>query len=73
VVKHVVIRRSAKVSPCDPSTTVRLIKHEESYEVRVSTFFHFDDNAGRRSINNRPSPEQTLQEARAFAKQKRAT
>jgi hypothetical protein len=41
--------------------------------IGTSTFFYFDDNAGRRSINNRPTPEQALQEARAFAKQKRAT
>jgi hypothetical protein len=55
------------------STTVRLIKQEESYEVRVSTFFYFDDNAGRRSINKRPTPEAALEQARAFAKQQRGT
>ena len=33
-----------------PKVTVRLIKHNESYEVRVSTYFYFDDNPGRRPI-----------------------
>jgi hypothetical protein len=36
---------------------VRIIKHQESFEVRVSTFFYFDDNPGRRAVNNRMTPE----------------
>ena len=35
------------------NTVVRIIKYEESFEVRVSTFFYFDDNPGRRAVNNR--------------------
>ncbi|MET3995892.1 hypothetical protein ABID65_007564 [Bradyrhizobium sp. S3.9.2] len=31
---------------------VRVIPHEESIEVRVSTFIYFDDNPGRRSTND---------------------
>jgi hypothetical protein len=39
----------------------------ESYEVRVSRFFYFDDNPGRRSINRRMSPEDA---AKALARAK---
>jgi hypothetical protein len=35
------------------NTVVRIFKREESFEVRVSTFFYFDDNPGRRAINKR--------------------
>jgi hypothetical protein len=45
------------------STVVRIIKHAESYEVRVSRFFYFDDTPGRRSINNRMSPEEAEEAA----------
>ena len=57
-------------------TTVRLIPHEESYEVhysdgRPSVYFYHDDNPGRRSITGRLSPEEALEKAKAFARQER--
>ena len=51
---------------------VRLIPHEESFEVRVSTFFYFDDNEGRRSINGRPTKDQALDQAKRVAGEERA-
>ena len=45
------------------NTVIRIIKHAESYEVRVSRFFYFDDNPGRRSINNRMSPKEAEEAA----------
>ena len=51
--------------------TVRIIKHAESYEVRVSRFFYFDDNPGRPSINNRMSPEEAEEAAKELARAKR--
>jgi hypothetical protein len=51
-----------------PQTTVRLIRHAESYEVRISRFFYHDDNAGRRAISGRPSPEDALAAAKADAR-----
>ena len=53
------------------NTVIRIIKHAESYEVRVSRFFYFDDNPGRRSINNRMSPEQAEDEAKKRARTER--
>jgi hypothetical protein len=53
------------------NTVVRIIKHEESFEVRVSTFFYFDDNPSRRAISNRMTPEAAEQAARAYAKVQR--
>ena len=50
---------------------VRIIKHQESFEVRVSTFFYFDDNPGRRAGNNRMTPEAAKEAARAYAKVQR--
>jgi len=54
------------------SERVRLIRHEESYEVLfpdgTRTFFYFDDNAGRRSITRRVAPEVALQQAKDFAR-----
>ena len=49
-------------------TTVRLIPHEESFEVRISRYFYFDDNAGRRSINGRPDRKAAQSAAQAFAR-----
>jgi hypothetical protein len=43
---------------------IRIIRHEESIEVRVSRFFFFDENPGRRSITKRL----TRLEAEAAAK-----
>jgi hypothetical protein len=50
---------------------VRIIKHGESLQVRVSTFFYFDDNPGRRAINNRMTPEAAEAAARVYAKVQR--
>ncbi|WP_316235005.1 MULTISPECIES: hypothetical protein [unclassified Bradyrhizobium] len=49
-------------------TTVRLIPHEESFEVRISHYFYFDDNAGRRSINGRADRKTAQSAAQAFAR-----
>jgi phosphomannomutase len=53
------------------NTVVRIIKHQESFEVRVSTFFYFDDNLGRRAVKNRMTPEEAEKAARAYAKVQR--
>lgn len=53
-------------------TIVRLIKHAESYEVRVSTFIYYDDDPGRRSINGRPSSENAQERAKQIARAERA-
>ncbi|KYK44526.1 hypothetical protein A1D31_14095 [Bradyrhizobium liaoningense] len=53
-------------------TVVRLIQHEESFEVRVSTFVYFDDNPGRRSINGRPSRQDAEHQAKEIARAERA-
>ena len=50
---------------------IRIIKHAESYEVRVSQFLYFDDNPGRRSINNRMSPKEAEEAAKALARTER--
>ncbi|WP_315721602.1 MULTISPECIES: hypothetical protein [unclassified Bradyrhizobium] len=52
-------------------TTVRLIRHAESYEVRVSRFYYFDDNPGRATITGRPAPDTALAAAHAFARAQR--
>jgi hypothetical protein len=52
-------------------TEIRLIKHNESYEVRVSRYFYFDDDKGRRSINKRMSPTEAEQAAKEFARAER--
>lgn len=54
-----------------PNTVVRLIQHDESFEVRVSTFVYFDDVAGRRAISGRPTREKALEEATRIARQER--
>jgi hypothetical protein len=53
------------------NTVVRIFKHEESFEVRVSTFFYFDDNPGRRAINKRMKPEEVEAAARTYARVQR--
>ena len=53
------------------NTVVRIIKHQESFEVRVSTFFYFDGSPGRRAVNNRVTPEEAEAAARAYAKVQR--
>jgi hypothetical protein len=52
-----------------PDLTVRLIKHQESYEVRLSTFFYFDDNLSRRSVSLRASPQEALEDAIRYARE----
>jgi hypothetical protein len=47
------------------------MKHEESFEVRVSTFFYFDDHPGRRSMTNRMTSEAAEAAAKAYAKVQR--
>ncbi|WP_315734226.1 hypothetical protein [Bradyrhizobium sp. SZCCHNR1093] len=49
-------------------TTVRLIPHDESFEVRISRYFYFDADAGRRSITGRPDPKAARSAAQAFAR-----
>ena len=53
-------------------TIVRLIPHEESFEVRVSTFVYFDNDPGRRSINGRPSRHDAEEQAKEIARAERA-
>jgi hypothetical protein len=43
------------------NTVIRIIKHAESYEAR-------NDNPGRRSINNRMSPNEAEEAAKALAR-----
>jgi hypothetical protein len=57
-----------------PYTLVRLIedKHQiDRFEVRVSTFVEFDDNAGRRAISGLPTRDEALQMAKEIARAKR--
>jgi hypothetical protein len=58
------------------AVTIDVISLEESYEVRFSdgrqsVHFLHDDNAGRRSINGRDTPETALAKAEAFAQAER--
>jgi hypothetical protein len=53
------------------NTVVRIFKHEESFEVRVSTFFYFDDNPVQQAINKRMKSEAAEAAARAYAKVQR--
>jgi hypothetical protein len=50
------------------NVVVRLIKHDESYEVRVSSYFYFDTINSRRAITKRPSQDEAVAEAMAFAR-----
>ena len=52
-------------------TIVRLIKGAESYEVRTSTFVYFDDDASRRAVSGRPTPEAAEAHAKHLAKAER--
>jgi hypothetical protein len=56
-----------------PYTYVRLICSDDGdmnqrYEVRVSTFVQFDENAGRRAISLQPSKKQALAQAQEIAR-----
>jgi hypothetical protein len=54
--------------PRPQSYMVDYVQHSCPLEVRVSTFFYFDDNPGRQSINKRMAPEAAEAAARAYAK-----
>jgi len=47
---------------------VRIIPHEESFEVRVSTWFYFDDDKSRRDVSGRPDRETAKAAAQEFAR-----
>jgi hypothetical protein len=56
-----------------PYTYVRLICSDDDdlkqrFEVRVSTFIEFDDNAGRRAVNMKPTKEQAMKIAQDLAR-----
>lgn len=51
-----------------PYTTVRIIPHEESFEVRVSTYFYFDNDASRRAVSGRDDQETAKGKAQEFAR-----
>jgi len=51
---------------------IRIIPHEESFEVRVSVFFYHEENRGRPSINRRPTIEEAKASAQEFASAERA-
>ena len=59
-----------------PYTYVRLIFDENDalnrYEIRVSTFVEFDDDAGRRAVTGKPTKEQALEIAKEIARSEKA-
>jgi hypothetical protein len=58
-----------------PYTHVRLILDEGGiarYEIRVSTFVEFDDNAGRRAISGKPTKKQAEVIAKEIARREKA-
>lgn len=57
-----------------PYTHVRLIRDDgprHRFEIRVSTFIEFDDNAGRRAISGKPTQAQALDQAKEIARSER--
>lgn len=50
---------------------IRIIPHVESIEVRVSSFFYFDDDPGRRSVTDRLTRQQAEDAAKALARSER--
>lgn len=59
-----------------PYTHVRLIRHcdgglNQRFEIRVSTFVQFDDNAGRRAVTGHPTQKQAEQTAKEIARSER--
>jgi hypothetical protein len=55
---------------------IRLIQHEESFEVRYpdgkeSVYFYYDENAGRRAVSGRMTKAQAMQAAQTFARGER--
>lgn len=58
-----------------PYTHVRLILDDsrlDRFEIRVSTFIEFDDNAGRRAINGKPTKKRALEQAQKIARSEKA-
>ena len=58
-----------------PYTHVRLILDEGGiarYEIRVSTFVEFDDDAGRRAVTGKPTKKQALEIAKEIARSEKA-
>jgi hypothetical protein len=58
-------------------TNVRLILEDDGnlnqrFEVRVSTFVQFDDNAGRRAVTGHPTKQQAMVIAQEIARAERA-
>lgn len=58
-------------------THVRLIQDDDGnikqrFEIRVSTFIEFDDNAGRRAVSGQPTRERALEMALEIARRERA-
>jgi hypothetical protein len=56
--------------------TIEVIDHEESGEVRFSdgrpsVYFYHDDNPGRRSVNDRDTPQAAHQKADELARAER--
>lgn len=61
------------IDPPKPYTYVRLICSDDGnlnhrYEIRVSTFVQFDDDAGRRAVNLKPTKKQALEIAKEIAR-----
>lgn len=57
-----------------PYTHVRLIVDDgikSRYEIRVSTFIEFDDDAGRRAISGKPTKAKALEQAKEIARSER--
>lgn len=57
-----------------PYSHVRLIADDgikSRFEIRVSTFIEFDDNAGRRAVSNKPTRKQALEQAKQLARSER--
>lgn len=59
-----------------PYTHVRLIQDDDGnikqrFEVRVSTFVEFDDNAGRRAVSGLPTKKQAMEIAQEIARSER--
>jgi hypothetical protein len=52
--------------------TVKIHKHAESYEVRISVYFYHDDDPSRRAVSGRDTPEQALEKAKELARAERA-
>lgn len=57
-----------------PYTHVRLIEDNGAkprYEVRISIFVEWDEDAGRRAVTGKPTKEQALEQAKEIAREER--